>query len=480
MKTKVYFRVDALNDKGTGHLVRSIALAKMLEKDFRCIFISKIDYPSITEMIELSGFEYISLYSGMSREFEISWIKNSFFTGNEIVVLDGYHFDSDYQLEIKNEVGKLVCIDDIQDTHFFADAIINHSGGIKTDDYSCSDDSNLFLGLDYLLLRPEFLNHTKASCEKIEIKDIMLCLGGEDPDNETINVLSKCESIQRIETCTVVIGGGYKHKEELEVFVENSHLDIEILCQISAEEMVATMKKCDTAICSPSTVALEYLAIGGNLFLHQIANNQKHVKKFLLEEKLAFPFNKMELVNRSELKNTLQRQKSFVDGKSNLRLLKIFKNLEMEMNLNIRETNFNDIYQYFEWANEEETRLQSFNAKPIEFSDHYSWFWSKLASDTCGLFVLEFNGISVGQIRFEIKNNLATISYSVDSNFRGKGFGKMLIKEGIKKFLAINKGIKIVEGYVKGNNQPSIRTFEKLGFQQTNENNQQLRFQQSY
>ena len=34
-------------------------------------------------------------------------------TGDEIVVLDGYQFDSNYQKEIKNKESKLVCIDDV-------------------------------------------------------------------------------------------------------------------------------------------------------------------------------------------------------------------------------------------------------------------------------------------------------------------------------------------------------------------------------
>ena len=43
----------------------------------------------------------------------------------KIVVLDGYHFDTNYQTKIKQKGCKLVCIDDLHDKHFVADIIIH-------------------------------------------------------------------------------------------------------------------------------------------------------------------------------------------------------------------------------------------------------------------------------------------------------------------------------------------------------------------
>lgn len=481
MKTKVYFRVDALSHMGRGHLVRSLALADILKEHFSCIFLSRIEDKVIAEMILSAGFEYISVPLYLDKINEAKWININFLKGDEILVLDGYQFDFNYQLKLKGNAGKIVCIDDIHDTHFLADAIINHAGGIQAENYSKEKKCELFLGLDYLILRPEFFAQAhKHTTRKPQINKVMICLGGEDPNNETIQVLTKCEKIPGINTCHVIIGSGYKYERELKVFVEKSGLDIEVLYQLSAQEMVETMQKCDTAICSPSTVSLEYLFFKGNLFLHQIADNQKHILKYLLENKLAFPLNELGIITEKQLKKALENQAQIIDGKSSQRLFKIFNSLEKEMFCKFRKATFDDMYTYFVWTNEKETRLQSMNSSPIRFIEHDNWFSKKIKSKKTNLYVLEYKNNPAGQIRFDIENEIATISYSLDKEYRGKGLGKVLIKGGIEELKRDNPKVKLIQGYVKNNNQPSIHTFKKLGFQEQKEDTSQLKFLQIF
>lgn len=481
MRTKVYFRVDALSHMGRGHLVRSLALADILKEHFSCVFLSKINDDSISEIISSAGFKYVAVPFHLNGVNEAKWININFLKGEEILVLDGYQFDFDYQQELKPNAGKIICIDDIHDTHFLADAIINHAGGIQPEDYSREENCQLFLGLDYLILRPEFFAKKQDNIsKKPKINNVMICLGGEDPNNETIQVLAKCESVSEIKNCQVIIGSGYRHKDELEAFIGKSSMDIEILHQLSAKQMVEVMQKCDTAICSPSTVSLEYLFLKGNLFLHQIADNQKYVLKYLLENKLAFPLNKLGKIKEKELKKALENQAIIIDGKSSIRLLKIFESLEKEMFCKLRKATFDDMYTYFVWANEKETRLQSLNSKPIVFSEHYNWFSEKIVSKKTFLYVLEYKKDVAGQIRFDVENEIATISYSIDKEYRGRGLGKVLIKKGIEQLIQETPTIKLVQGYVKNNNQPSIHTFKKLGFQEREETPFQLKFLQFF
>ena len=72
------------------------------------------------------------------------------------------------------------------------------------------------------------------------------------------------------------------------------------------------------------------------------------------------------------------------------------------------------------------------------------------------------NNLPVGQIRTNIKNFVGKIDYSVDADFRGKGFGYIIIK----KALAILKkeNLKKISAVVKKNNINSIKIFKKLKF----------------
>ena len=88
------------------------------------------------------------------KEEALRWVNA--LQGNEIVVLDGYNFDTVYQTEIKSKGCKLVCIDDIHAYHFVADVVINHAPDISREQYSCESYTKLYLGTEYLLLKKLF------------------------------------------------------------------------------------------------------------------------------------------------------------------------------------------------------------------------------------------------------------------------------------------------------------------------------------
>ena len=56
-------------------------------------------------------------------------------------------------------------------------------------------------------------------------------------------------------------------------------------------------------------------------------------------------------------------------------------------------------------------------------AEHEQWFRSKLEDGRSRLFVLEAEILAVGQIRFDIEGGEARIDYSVDVQFRGRGWG---------------------------------------------------------
>jgi len=478
MKTKVYFRVDATKSSGLGHLIRCIALAEILKGKFNCVFISRIDDENVLDIMENTSFKYQLISTHLDIDAELIWMKEHIFSTNEILVLDGYHFDADYQLSVKPFVGKVISIDDIHDTFFHTDAVINHGGGIQASDYQKNPKTRLFLGLDYLMLRKDFFKVSSVEIKQPYLENIMICLGGEDMHNESLEVLKQCEKIKGKRICHVVLGNANKHWESIDAFRQNTKMDVRIYRKLSARDMSRLMQECDTAICPPSTVALEYLVIGGNLFLHQTADNQKYLQDYLLKEKLAFPVKYLETVSIQNRHQALSFQKQKIDGKSPERLLNIFKELDMELLTNARKATQEDLDIYFDWANDAQTRKQSFNSEYIPFDQHVKWFIGKMASQTCKMYIFELDGIPAGQIRFDISHKVATISYSLAEPFRGKGLSKWLLKNGIQAFQKETPNISNIIGHVKTTNTPSIRTFKKLGFHRIVGNHNKLIFQQ--
>ena len=129
----------------------------------------------------------------------------------------------------------------------------------------------------------------------------------------------------------------------------------------------------------------------------------------------------------------------------------------------LREANEDDRDLYFEWANDSEVRANSFNNEPIIYANHCEWFAKMLAAEDVFLYVLMIDDQPVGQVRLSVSGDVAEISYSIDKEFRGKGFGKRiigLIKEKATELPQVRKLI----GKIKTDNKKSSRCFLSNGF----------------
>ena len=463
-KTKIFFRADGNAKIGIGHVVRSLALADMLKEEFDCHFIIQNPLPKLKEQISEICNSIIELNPVIDYEKEAATIANTILKGNEIVVLDGYNFKTNYQKILKEKGCKIFCIDDIYSCHFVADVIINHAGGLTPAHYSAEEYTRFFLGLSYALLRKPFRDAAQKKVENLDsTNDVFICMGGADPNNDTINVLRKCEAITNIGTCFLVIGAAYQYEKELQAFIAQSFLKIEILSNLDADQMARYMEKCRIAITPPSTVSYEYLSTRGLLYLKVIADNQKNINRYFLEEGLAFDFDQdfdVLLEPSSEKKMALEKQQLIFDGNQQKRFLSLFK----YYTLNYREANTQDCRLYFDWANDPASRKQSFNSDPIPFENHQKWFENRLKSPTSKLYIITKEEDSIGQVRFDIKNEEATISYSLDKKFRGNGFGSLILKKGVEVLKQELKERIIIIGFVKSNNIASAKAFEKLNF----------------
>ena len=487
MKTVIYFRADGHSKIGLGHVIRSLALADCLKERFDCRFIIRNPSDSIRTLIEKSCSEIYELPEFSSHEgenfllppeqkgvtalgsgtftHEAELLSKTIFKGNEILVLDGYNFDSEYQKILKLSVGKLVCIDDIHSTHFHADVIINHAAGVTENDYSAEAGAQFCFGFDYLLLREPILRAAASENYARDNRNFLICLGGADPKNDTIRVLKMVATEVPEGHIYVIVGSAYQYEDELNAY-RDSNYNVTILRNLNAEEMAEVMKSCGTAITSPSTVSLEYLVIGGNLFLYQIADNQTRIFNFLTKNQLAFDFEKFGKTEPIHQNVARANQKAIIDGKSPKRLINIFRALSFDLSSNLRWARGYDVMDYFELANESGTRQGSFSKEKIPFSTHEQWFYRKLANQNVQMYLLEIDGEFAGQIRFDVAEK-AIVSYSIAPKFRGMGYGKLLLKKGIEKFRKETNSNIEIEGFVKKENKPSNRIFQNLGFRQT-------------
>ena len=122
-----------------------------------------------------------------------------------------------------------------------------------------------------------------------------------------------------------------------------------------------------------------------------------------------------------------------------------------------------DEKNFFQWANDEETRKNSFHTDLISFEEHKQWFEEKIHSKSCEIYIAYEDETPVGQVRLEYEGDIAHISYSVDKNQRGKGYGKQLIMFA-EQILLENGRVNTIMAKVKFDNILSQKVFEKLRY----------------
>lgn len=320
MKNKnVYIRVDGNAEIGLGHLMRCIALSQMLKNDFCITFFCKHIPNSIVTDIKNEHFYFQKIEN---EEDFFSVLK-----GDETVVLDNYFFDTEYQKHVKSKGSKLVCIDDLHDRIFFSDVVINPSENVQGK-YESLGDFALYNGLSYSFLREAFIQKSGESKSEPQNSNVLLCLGGADINNFTLQILQKLAEKSLNHNVYVVLGAAYKYQSELEKYIHSNNIGKKVFLynNISAAELVGVMQNCSFAICSASSVAIEYMAIcKGALYVKKTADNQKDFYDFLIETKLAYDVDLFWDQNLHKFNHKLQDE--LFDGKQGLRISEIFKNL---------------------------------------------------------------------------------------------------------------------------------------------------------
>jgi RimJ/RimL family protein N-acetyltransferase len=123
-----------------------------------------------------------------------------------------------------------------------------------------------------------------------------------------------------------------------------------------------------------------------------------------------------------------------------------------------RQALLSDAKKLYQWANDPTIRAQSLQSETIAWTSHLEWFYQKLQHPINRMFIYYHNNQPIGNLRLDAVDEKYKISYLVDADFRGMGFGSRIIEDA----LIITQQTLIAE--VKMNNLASNKLFEKHKF----------------
>ena len=114
------------------------------------------------------------------------------------------------------------------------------------------------------------------------------------------------------------------------------------------------------------------------------------------------------------------------------------------------------------------TRIATAQIEPVSIEEGRNWL-SEHSPDNHPLWVAELDGRVAGYLGFKpflprcAYRGTAEISVYVDEKFRRRGVGRRLLQEAIARAPSLE--IFAMTGLIFGHNEPSLKLFERLGFQ---------------
>ncbi|MEL7001565.1 MAG: hypothetical protein AAFN93_02390 [Bacteroidota bacterium] len=290
---KIKIRAEGNSDIGYGHLQRTYAIAEYI--------LNHSDH-EVSYYTKDSGAEFFINKPVRHIEIEKEQEFVCAISSDEVVIVDGYEWDTSFLKNIKDKCYKLVIIDDLDDKELTADIIINHSPD-STIDYSKSDVQECLLGPKYALLSKPFIN--KYS-DHSRVKDsILLCFGGSDP----LNLTEKYWSIAAdcFSKVNLVTGPGYRYKNGLvNGLTKRSNVSHEH--DVSSARMAEIMECCQYALLPASGILFEALSRGLIIYSGYFINNQRRIYDGFKREKLIIGLGDFEEIEPLYLKDQFNKR----------------------------------------------------------------------------------------------------------------------------------------------------------------------------
>jgi len=400
------------------------------------------------------------------RDSEVEWL-----------IVDHYGIGVEWERKLRPHVRELLVVDDLAnrphscdmllDQNFFAEDRKRYA---RLVDERC----RFLLGPRFALLGAEYRDARRRVPRRDgRIGRVLVFFGGTDPCNLTGMTLDAlCVPGLRHLPVDVVMGVNNPHNAAVRKLAAGRP---KTTIYGPQRHLADLMARADLAIGAGGVTTWERMIMGLPSVVITIAENQRPSTGSLAKAGLIAYVGHYDRVTRQDLTGAIRDAISnprdlsdislkcclLVDGCGALRVLEIIQPTAAD-SLRLRVAQPDDVYRYFEWANDPDVRAQAVQTSLISIESHERWFAAKLASPHAQLFVLMAGDLPVGQIRFDREGNDYRVDYSIDRDYRGRTWASRLVALGMSKSTA-ERGARFV-AEVRENNLRSRAVFARLGF----------------
>ncbi len=477
---KAAIRADASSVIGTGHVMRCLTLAAVLRaRGCEVLFLCRALEGHLAGRIESDGFavEMIPAASGEVDDGHdtLAALARAGFSPDWMVV-DHYELGAGWERAVRTAAPRVMTIDDLADRSHDCDVLLDQN---LVADYEHRYDgltpghTRRLLGPEFALLQPRYRElHEAAKPGAQAVRRILIYFGGADRAGLTELSLRAFLALDRADIAVdVVVGSSDPRRGAIEDLARERE-------NISVHGMVPSladlMARADLAVGASGTTSWERLCLGVPAIVVTLADNQRPIAAELDRLGCVRWLGDADRLDTGAMAAALaenvgprgvrwfnSQAASRVDGLGAGRAVDALLSWEGK-DIFLREATADDVDLYFAWANDPDVRRQSFSQAEILREQHVGWFDAKLSSGDCRMYVLCEGGKPLGQIRFDIADEVGHIGYSLDRAARGRGLAKVLIGLGLDRMA--REGVRSFCAKVRHGNEPSAAVFLRCGF----------------
>jgi UDP-2,4-diacetamido-2,4,6-trideoxy-beta-L-altropyranose hydrolase len=468
----VVFRADAGRSIGSGHIVRSMALAEVFAAGgWRIGFAHSAETIGAVDALSSSKFELLQLPEKEQREPEE--IMRRWPEGADILVCDHYSRARGFETSCRPWAKTIVAFDELADREHDADLLIDSSAAAANIYKSLVPvRCRILTGPRYAILRPEFTEARKRGPNAAKfIGNVLISFGQMDEPNATQYAIDALRGENFAGEINVVLGRKAPHRQSL-----LADKAVHVHTDLSAREMAALMVSSDLAIGAGGGTAWERCFLGLPTILVRIADNQRGVIARITEAGAALDAGGLGMdlsariakayrffsENNSLLKSAASAASAVMDGRG---LNRIFvaavasaPNFR-DKGILLRLAEPCDEVWLLELQRQPQTRRYANNPEIPDSESHRNWFRTTLADSARLLMIIESDGKRAGMLRLDIGPTASRVSIAIDAAHLRKGLGAAGLE-----FARRLRPTAALEAVVQSENKPSLDLFAKAGY----------------
>lgn len=436
---KFVIRADASLQIGSGHVMRCLTLADLLQQNGHNVtFICREHDGHLADFIRQKGFDVQLLAKSNSENFTKNHAHSAWLGVSETddfaecqsilqqlkpdwLIIDHYAIGQVWERLAKQTLPnvKILAIDDLADRVHDCEILLDQNFGRQAQDYQAlvphallNSHCQLLLGSRYTLLRDEFRTWRDIRLKRRKSitnpKNILVNLGGVDNDNITLKILQSLNSFIQNSAkqfnVTVVMGKTAPHIASVQDFAKQANFLCHVI--VNANNMAELMANADLAIGAAGSTTWERCCLGLPMVLIVLADNQKVIAEALAEKnvvKVVDDIAKLDAqlpVLLSELSEQYQRfsRKSaeLVDGHGAKRVANWLAFTQRFDNVAMWPATTADTQRVWQWRNHTDVRQWMFGQDEIALAEHETWFGRQLNNPNVHLRIFTVNGEPMG------------------------------------------------------------------------------------